>query len=133
MEDYVTLGLDESSNGKPSGLPEDRWRDIWWNLWAMTDGDGAVADYNSMASYDAEAGESKAHTYHWIHTFKALGQLQIRTGQLTADYPAAVVFEKNGVKTYVVYNYSSQTKSVSFSDGKTVNAAANSFTVVTGD
>ena len=133
MEDYVTLGLDESSNGKPSGLPEDRWRDIWWNLWAMTDGDAAVADYNSMASYDAEAGESKAHTYHWIHTFKALGQLQIGTGQLTADYPAAVVFEKNGVKTYVVYNYSSQTKSVSFSDGKTVNAAANSFTVVTGD
>ena len=146
MTRYVELGLSESSNGKPSGLtvppcftdPAARlnyesWHDIWWNLWAMTDADAAVADYNSMASYDAEAGESKAHTYHWIHTFKALGQMQIGTGQLTADYPAAMVFDKGGVRTYVVYNYSSQTKAVSFSDGKTVNAAANAFTMVTGD
>jgi endoglucanase Acf2 len=37
MEDYVDLGLSESSNGKPSGLVDDQWRDLWWNLWAMTD------------------------------------------------------------------------------------------------
>ena len=24
----MTLGLSESSNGKPSGLPEDQWRDL---------------------------------------------------------------------------------------------------------
>jgi endo-1,3(4)-beta-glucanase len=131
MEDYVTLGLDESSNGKPSGLPEDRWRDIWWNLWAMTDGDAAVADYDTVASYNEEAGETKAHTYHWINTFKALGTLKTGTGVLTADYPAAVAFEKGGVTSYVVYNYSNQAKSVSFSDGQTVNASANGFTVVT--
>ena len=131
MEDYVTLGLDESSNGKPSGLPEDRWRDIWWNLWAMTDGDAAVADYDTVASYNEEAGETKAHTYHWINTFKALGTLKTGTGVLTADYPAAVAFEKGGVTSYVVYNYSNQAKSVSFSDGQTVNASANGFTIVT--
>ena len=129
MQDYVTLGLSESSNGKPSGLANDQWRDLWWNLWAMTDADGAVADYNSVTSYNPEAGETKAHTYHWIHSFKALGHLKTGTGNLTADYPAAVAFEKQGVMTYVVYNYSSQTKDVTFSDGKTVTAAASSFTL----
>jgi endoglucanase Acf2 len=59
MDDYVSLGLRESSNDKPSGLVDDQWRDLWWNLWAMTDADAAVADYNSVSSYQPEQGESK--------------------------------------------------------------------------
>ncbi|MCS5587701.1 MAG: glycosyl hydrolase, partial [Porticoccaceae bacterium] len=118
MEDYVDLGLSESSNGKPSGLGADNWRDLWWNLWAMTDADAAVADYNSKPSYTPEQGESKAHTYHWIHTFKALGHLATGTGSLTADHPAAVAFNKQGQMTYVVYNYTGQTQTVTFSDGQ---------------
>ena len=129
MEDYVSLGLSESSNGKPSGLGNDMWRDLWWNLWSMTDADAAVADYNSASSYVPEQGESKAHTYHWIHTFKALGHLATGTGSLTADHPAAIVFDKDGDKTYVVYNFSNQAKTVSFSDGHTVNAAPTGFTI----
>jgi len=34
-----------------------------------------------------------------------------------------------GVMNYVVYNYSNEVKTVTFSDGKVVEAAANSFTV----
>ena len=127
MEDYVALGLSQSSNGKPSGLVADQWRDLWWNLWAMVDADAAIADYNSAASYIPEAGETKAHTYHWIHTFSALGQLQTGTGALTADHPAALAFEKDGVTNYVVYNFTDQPLSVSYSDGQTVTAAPNSF------
>ncbi len=130
MEDYVTLGLSESSNGKPSGLIEDQWRDIWWNLWAMTNADLAIADYESMASYEAEAGETKAHTYHWLHTLRKLGHLKTGTGTLTANHPAALAFEKNGVTSYVVYNFSNQTLQVTFSNGKVVDATANGFTVV---
>lgn len=130
MKDYVTLGLSESSNGKPSGLIDDQWRDIWWNLWAMTDAELAIADYDNVASYEPEAGETKAHTYHWLHTFSKLGHLKTGTGALTANHPAAVAFEKNGVISYVVYNYSDQTMQVTFSDGKIVNASANGFTVV---
>ncbi|MDP6198939.1 MAG: glycosyl hydrolase, partial [Porticoccaceae bacterium] len=128
MEDYVALGLSESSNNKPSGLIEDQWRDLWWNLWAMTDADAAVADYNSVSSYQPEQGESKAHTYHWLHTFKALGQLQTGTGDLTANHPAALAFDKDGVRSYVVYNFTDQTINVSYSDGKTVSATPG-FTV----
>jgi len=131
MADYVTLGLAESANGKPSGLVADQWRDIWWNLWAMTDANAAIADYDSATSYTAEAGETKAHTYHWIHTFSSLGHLKTGTGALTADYPAAMAFDNNGETSYVVYNFSDQTLTVNFSDGKSVSAVPNAFTLVT--
>jgi endoglucanase Acf2 len=129
MEDYVDLGLSESSNGKPSGLIDDQWRDLWWNLWAMTDADAAIADYNSVSSYQPEQGESKAHTYHWIHTFAALGHLATGTGALTADHPAALAFDKDGERTYVVYNFTDQATTVTYSDGHTVNAGPSGFTI----
>jgi endoglucanase Acf2 len=131
MVDYVALGLSESTNIKPSGLPDDQWRDLWWNLWAMTDPTAAIADYETVTDYAPEAGETKAHTYHWIYTFQKLGQLATGTGTLTADYPAALAFNNSGVTSYVVYNFGGQTLAVSFSDGQVVNAAPNGFTVVT--
>jgi len=131
MVDYVALGLSESSNGKPSGLIADQWRDLWWNLWAMTDADAAIADYHTVASYTPETGETKAHTYHWIHTFSNLGHLKTGAGALTSDYPAALAFDNNGVISYVVYNFSDQALSVTYSDGQSVSAAPNDFTVVT--
>jgi endo-1,3(4)-beta-glucanase len=133
MEDYVNLGLSESSNNKPSGLVDDQWRDLWWNLWAMTDAQAAIADYNSVSSYVPEQGESKAHTYHWIHTFDELGHLATGTGDITANHPAAIAFDKNGVKSYVVYNFTDQTIPVTFKQGNTVihtmNATPFGFTV----
>jgi endo-1,3(4)-beta-glucanase len=131
MADYVALGLSQSSNLKPSGLPDDQWRDLWWNLWAMTDPEAALADYNSVGDYLPEAGETKAHTYHWIHTFRRLGQLRSGTGSLSSDHPAALAFEKNGVVSYVVYNFTGQALPVTFSDGHTVNATPYGFTVTT--
>ena len=131
VADYVALGLSESSNARPSGLPEDQWRDLWWNLWAMTDADAAIADYNTVGDYNPEAGESRAHTYHWIHTFRSLGRMITGTGALTADYPAALAFDNNGVTSYVVYNFGSAMRTVTYSDGQIVNAAPSGFTVVT--
>ncbi|WP_371375096.1 glycosyl hydrolase [Thalassotalea aquiviva] len=127
MKDYVTLGLTDSSNGKPSGLVEDHWRDIWWNLWALNDAPAALADYQSMAHYNPEAGETKAHTYHWLHTMNQLGH--VKAYDVSADHPAAVVFSKNGVKTYVIYNYTNDNLVVKFSDGHSVTANPNGFTV----
>ena len=130
LDDYVTLGLEESPNGKPSGLPNGHWTDLWWNLWSMTDADAAIADYEATVSYEPEAGEAPAHTYHWIYTMRALGELQTGTGALTADYPAAMAFETDaGVTSYVVYNYSDEAITVTFSDGTVVEAAANTFAI----
>ncbi|WP_428253025.1 glycosyl hydrolase [Gynuella sp.] len=135
LADYVTLGLKESSNGKPSGLASGEWSDIWWNILAMTDADASVADFNSRNfNYTVEAGESMAHTYHWINSWRQLGHLKSGDGTITSDYPAAMVFEKNGQLTYLAYNYSDTPKLVTFSDGMAVLVAANSFgRKVTGD
>lgn len=128
MEEYVALGLEESSNGKPSGLADDHWRDIWWNLWAMTDADASFADYQTMGSnYAPETGESKAHTYHWVKTWQELGHLKTGTGALTANHPAAVAFENDGFTTYVAYNFSDSEITVQYSNGQALVVAAHSF------
>ena len=130
LDDYVALGLEESSNDKPSGLPPGQWTDLWWNLWSLTDADAAIADYEATPNYEPEAGEAPAHTYHWIYTMRALGELQTGTGTLTANYPAAMAFETDaGVTSYVVYNYDDAAITVTFSDGTVVEAAANAFTI----
>ena len=78
-----------------------------------------------------EAGESKARTYHWLHTMNALGHIQTGTGDLTANYPAAMAFKKNNTINYVAYNYKNTNITVTFSDGKTMIVAPNSFKVET--
>ena len=131
LRDYVALGLSESTNGLPSGLVNDQWPDIWWNVLALTDPDRALADYETLPTYLPEGGETKAHTYHWLKTLAALGHIQTGTGALTVDYPTAVAFERSGVTTYVAYNFDDQDRTVRFSDGQTIIAAPGRFTIVT--
>jgi endoglucanase Acf2 len=131
LKDYVDVGMSgESSNGKPSGLPDDHWRDVWWNIWSMTNGAAALDDLETYGfNYVPEAGETKAHTYHWVHTFAKLGHTLTGTGELTADIPSAVAFHNNGVTTYLAYNYSTTETPVNFSDGVTLTAAPGSFSM----
>ena len=129
LNNYVTLGLSESSNGKPSGLPNGQWRDVWWNIWAMTNGQAAVDD---MLAYGLnnlipEEGETKAHTYHWVYTYKQLGHLATGTGALTANHPAAVAFNKNGTLTYIVYNFGCSAINVAYSDGTSFSVPAKGY------
>jgi endoglucanase Acf2 len=131
LQDYVALGLSESSNGRPSGLQAGQWPDIWWAIWSLTDPAAAISDYNSVASYTPEDGETRAHTYHWINTLANLGRVRTGTGALTADYPAALAFDNNGVTTYVVYNFGAQALRVTYSDGQIVDAAPLGFTLMT--
>jgi endoglucanase Acf2 len=129
LNNYVTLGLSQSSNGKPSGLPNGQWRDVWWNIWSMTNGQAAVDD---MLAYGLnnlipEEGETKAHTYHWVYTFKQLGHLATGTGALTANHPAAVAFNKNGLLTYIAYNFGCAAINVAYSDGTSFSVPAKGY------
>lgn len=132
LEDYVAVGMSgESNNGKPSGLPADHWRDVWWNIWSMSNGTAALNDMETHGfNYIPEAGETKAHTYHWVHTFKQLGHTATGTGELTANLPTAVAFQNDDVTTYLAYNYGATEAAVSFSDGTAFTVAPASFAMV---
>lgn len=126
---YVTLGMSgESTNGKPSGLPNGHWRDVWWNIWSMTNGQAAVDDLNAYGfNYTPEEGETKAHTYHWVYTLKQLGSLATGTGALTANHPAAVAFNKAGTMSYIAYNFGCSAITVSYSDGTSFSVPAKGY------
>jgi hypothetical protein len=94
----------------------------------MTEPQAAIDDFNDMNfNYDVETGETIAHTYHWIHSFNTLGHLRSGSADLTADYPAALVFEKNGQLTYVAYNFDDDPRLVTFSDGMAIALPGNRF------
>ena len=94
------------------------WQDIMWAYQAMADPAAAIALFNANPNYVAngsqESGETKAHTYHWLYNWQALGQLETA---VTADVPTYAVFNNNGSVTCVAYNGSSNSVMVTFSNG----------------
>jgi endo-1,3(4)-beta-glucanase len=90
------------------------WYDIYWSYLALADPATAVALYDKYPGYKVKGGCSDAQTYHWLHSFNGLGQVD---ASVTADYPIAAVFSKNGDKTYVAQNYGSDEITVTYSDG----------------
>lgn len=98
----------------PNNALPPSWKDIILETRALYDPKTAFTQLNSM-QYTPEAGESLAHTYHWIANLQALG---IVDTTITANVPSYAVFTKNGKRTYVAYNYSTTPTTVIFSDGK---------------
>lgn len=72
-----------------------------------------------------EYGGSKAQTYHWLSFFVDYGTPEFNLSANTALYS---VFNKEGRRTYVVYNAERVDKMVVFSDGTSFLAAANELT-----
>jgi endo-1,3(4)-beta-glucanase len=90
------------------------WHDEWWKFLAFTNAQQAIEMYNSFPGRQLKFGVSDAQTYHWIHAMNALGRVH---ADVTADYPIAAVFEKDGMNNYVANNYSGEAITVTFSDG----------------
>ncbi|MBZ9716091.1 glycosyl hydrolase [Deinococcus multiflagellatus] len=96
------------------------WRDIFWQVYSLYDAAGAVSKFGSGA-YTPEEGETKAHTYQFIHSLNAMGQVD--TG-VTANTPHYAVFKKGNTRTYAAYNPSNTAITVNFSDGATLSVPA---------
>lgn len=123
-KNYNTL---VSENG---GTNFNVWEDLIYMYRAISDVNDAKSSFNSrISSMTPEAGNSKANMYHWIYNLDAIGNAD---PTITADYPIYAVFNKNGKKTYVVYNMTNETKTVRFSDGHTVTVEPNSFNTGNG-
>ncbi|MER8071875.1 glycosyl hydrolase [Streptomyces sp. NPDC094034] len=109
---------------RENGGPAVEWRDILWEFEALADPAGAKAKWDAgHAGYTPEAGESKAHTYHWIATLDALGAPD---ATVTGSVPASAVFSKGGIRTYAAHNFESVARTVTFSDGTTLDVPARS-------
>ncbi|MFJ5547358.1 glycosyl hydrolase [Streptomyces sp. NPDC093225] len=115
---------------RENGGPAVEWKDVFWQVQALYDPPGAMAYWNQWnGAYVPEAGETKAHTYHWIATLNAIGSPDMT---VTADSPTAVAFARNGTRTYAAHNYTATTCSVLFSDGAVLNVPARSTASGTG-
>jgi hypothetical protein len=114
-----------------------RWQDIVNEYLAFADPDAAIAAWKDTNISDdpvngvdpaggIEFGESRAHTYQHLQMLKQFGQPDFTVKPI--GHTLGAVFNKNGVKTYVGYNASSQTKTLAFSDNMgLVDVPANSF------
>jgi len=117
----------------------DMWRDLIWMYRAISNPADAKAQFSAgigsmvtgaaEGSGGTEGGNSKANTYHWIYNLDSMGNAD---PTITANSPTAAVFNKNGVKTYIAYNYTNAAKTVTFSDGTSVSVPANSFNTGNG-
>ncbi len=97
------------------------WHDVMWSLAALNNPSEAIDLYNSYPDRSLKFGISDAQTYQWIHALNVLGQPSV---DVTADYPIAVCFDKEGVKNYAAHNYSSSDINVTFSDGYVLKVPA---------
>lgn len=103
------------------------WEDLVYMYRAISNPGDAIGKMNArIQALTPEQGNSKANMYHWIHNLNALGYAD---RSVTADYPLYAVFNKNGAKSYVVYNMTGSAKEVTFSDGHKVTVQPGSFNV----
>jgi endoglucanase Acf2 len=101
------------------------WADIIWMVRALADPKDAITQFEAAQDrMKAEAGNSKAHTYHWLYTLDRLGQVDAK---VVADRPLHAVFRKANTRTYCTYNPASQPRTVVFSDGFRLEAKAKSW------
>ncbi len=98
------------------------WHDIMWQYNAFTNPAEAIGLYNSYPGRNLKFGVSDAQTYHWLYAMNALGKAD---ATVTADYPIAAVFTKDGRKAYVAHNYGNTPLTVNFSDGFKLVVPAN--------
>ncbi|QLG49514.1 glycosyl hydrolase [Natrinema halophilum] len=108
----------------------DYWPDLMWMYRAFSDAEDAAEKFEARKnSYQVEAGETRAHTYHWIHNLRAMGSPD---GTVTADTPFYQVFSDGSERTYVAYNASDSSTTVTFSDETTLTVPANSMATSSG-
>ena len=118
MEQFTDILNPESTN-------PNLWYDTFWKYLALVDPGKALQLYEQSPNRNLKFGISDAQTYYWLHSSNALG---VPRPDISADFPIAMAFEKDGLITYIAHNYSNQSKSITFSNGYTLIAAANKMT-----
>lgn len=104
-----------------------RWNELWSAYLAIADPEKAMEYFDPECS--PEAGDSKAHAYHYIMALDKAGTPDL---SISSSNPLSSAFkDKEGNMTYVTYNASDEVKTVEFSDGTQVVAQPRMMTTVT--
>lgn len=128
--DYILKNWESALSNEASFVGDDkdekRWREVWSEYIALADPTKAM-EYMDF-DCEPEAGESKAHAFHYIMALDKAGTPDLT---VTSDTALSSVFkDADGLKTYVVYNADAAEKKVTFSDGMEVVAAPGKMTTV---
>jgi endoglucanase Acf2 len=117
--DYVKRNLQGLARLRGGTTWKD-WHDTLWAYEALGDAE------NAMRRFEADPGRIGAHAkpfiYHWIANLQVLGHVD---REVTADYPTAIAFTRDGQRTYVAYNMTDRPVTVHFSDGATLPVPPN--------
>jgi endoglucanase Acf2 len=97
--------------------PEDIWQDIFAKYLAMVDPAQGRAMWNEWGS--VELGDTRTHALYWLSYLQTVGTVDLK---VTANTTFYAVFDKDGRKTYLVFNPGVTPLTVTFSDGKVVQA-----------
>ncbi|MEX2215267.1 MAG: glycosyl hydrolase [Phycisphaeraceae bacterium] len=125
--DYVKKNHDRIVEKRKGGSDYNNgWGDLVIMFYALSDPAAAAKYIDANPNCKLEGGNSHAFMYHWIHTLSTLG---INDAKVTADYPISNIFLKDGVRTYVVYNFQATPLTVTFSDGFKLLAEPSKLTV----
>lgn len=128
--DYVRKAHDRLLAVRKTGRDYNSgWGDLVCMFGALHEPDTAAAFVEANPRCKVEGGNTRAFLHHWVHTLKALGR---NDAAVTADHPLAVVFTKNGRRTYAAYNSDSRSLTVTFSDGAKLLARPRTLSVEPG-
>ena len=109
--------------------PPSSWFDIITMARATADPNNAATRLAANTSYAPEGGETRAHTYHWVHSLRQYGT---PSGvAVTANQSSVTVLQKAGRKTRIFWNPTDTTATADFSDGASVNASPKTLSVLT--
>ena len=109
------------SRGKKA-KPEDIWQDLFAKYMGLSDPAAGRAMWERWGS--VELGESRSHALHFLLSLQQMGTPDF---SVWADTPLHAVFKTpSGARSYLAFNASTQTKTVRFSDGTTLQVEPRS-------
>lgn len=111
--EYVIQNFEAAASA--SGGEISLWKDIFWKYLSMADADRALSKLQADPNYERFDGNSRAHTLHWIHNMKRMGQPDFSVYADIATY--AVFRNREDELSYAAYNASDIPRTVTFSDG----------------
>lgn len=103
------------------------WFDIITMARATADPDNAATRLAANTSYAPEDGETRAHTYHWVHSLRQYGRPAGTA--VTADRSSITVLRRGTRTSRIFWNPADAGAAANFSDGGQVSAPARSLGV----